>query len=71
MPKGYPLNGRVTHGAAKNLARGTLQGFMVKGAYNLDPETHATIRRMAIADNVSFSEMLRTLVDWGLEAVGE
>ena len=33
-----------------------------------DPEMHATLRRMAIENNVSFAEQVRTVVTWGLDS---
>lgn len=36
-----------------------------------DDETRDQVRALAIADRVSFSEKIRQLVEWGLEAVPE
>jgi hypothetical protein len=67
MPRGYPANGLVTRRAAKNLARGTRQGRYIKGWFALDPDTFNQIRCRAEIEDMSFSEMLRLLVEWGLE----
>ena len=65
MPKGISNNGYRQ--SSVNLARGTKVGHMVKGAYNLDPETHYQIRALALKNNCSFSEQMRLLLEWGLE----
>lgn len=37
----------------------------------IDDETGDQVRALAIADGVSFTEKVRQLVEWGLEAVPE
>jgi len=37
----------------------------------LDDETFEQVRQRAIAENTSFNEQVRQLVEWGLEAAGQ
>lgn len=69
MPKGYPADGLVHRGTAKNLASGRRVGHKLKAWFSTDPDTFNAIRDLAIKNNTSFSEQLRLLVEWGLECV--
>lgn len=70
MPQGF-----YTRRSAKNLANGRTDrqsgSEYLRGHFILDPDTFNRIRRMALAADVSFSEMLRTIIVWGLEDVDD
>ncbi|WP_425320964.1 ribbon-helix-helix protein, CopG family [Acuticoccus sediminis] len=42
----------------------------VKVVTNLDPDTLAELQRMARRENCTVSEVIRTVIEWGLERAG-
>lgn len=52
-------------------AVGCVRGGYVKLVCAIDPETFAQIRARAVEKKTSVAEIVRTLIEWGLEAVDE
>lgn len=54
------------------VARGTpVTKIKRKTFVNFDHDTFEAVRIIAVRDGVSFAEVIRTLVEWGLEAIEE
>lgn len=55
---------KVGAGVARKTGR---RGIVVE----FDVDTFAQVRERALANDTSFAEQVRTLVEWGLESAGE
>lgn len=53
------------------IANGLRRGVMSRIVVSFDDETFEVVKSQALANNRSFAEQVRLLVEWGLEATVE
>lgn len=63
------MTGRTLTSQCKSVANGLRNGAMVRVVVSFDEETFDQIRSRAIAQQSSFAEQVRLLVEFGLEDV--